>query len=104
MAVLMPTGHAVAIPHGILDSVRTLTANIAAELGSAREVISRLLKEFERQGAVSLGRGRITLTDAATLRGLAADAADAPETAEHAAQLLGSALDDIEGGRGSSQP
>ena len=33
-----------------------------------------------------------------------ADAADAPETAEHAAQLLGSALDDIEGGRGSSQP
>lgn len=31
----------------------------------------------------------------------AADAADAPETAEHVAQLLGSALDDIEGGRGS---
>jgi hypothetical protein len=31
----------------------------------------------------------------------AGDAADAPETAEHVAQLLGSALDDIEGGRGS---
>jgi phosphate transport system permease protein len=35
MAVLMATGHAVQIPHGILDSVRTLTANIAAELGEA---------------------------------------------------------------------
>jgi phosphate transport system permease protein len=31
----MATGHAVQIPHGILDSVRTLTANIAAELGEA---------------------------------------------------------------------
>ncbi|MBI2214885.1 MAG: phosphate ABC transporter permease subunit PstC [Acidobacteria bacterium] len=35
MAVLMATGHAVQIPHGPLDSVRTLTANIAAELGEA---------------------------------------------------------------------
>jgi phosphate transport system permease protein len=35
MAVLMATGHAVRIPHGVLDSVRTLTATIAAELGEA---------------------------------------------------------------------
>ncbi|TLN10465.1 phosphate ABC transporter permease subunit PstC [bacterium] len=35
MAVLMATGHAVAIPTGPLDPVRTLTANIAAELGEA---------------------------------------------------------------------
>ena len=35
MAVLMATGHAVHIPHGLLDSVRTLTANLAAELGEA---------------------------------------------------------------------
>ncbi|MFZ2494032.1 MAG: phosphate ABC transporter permease subunit PstC [Thermoanaerobaculia bacterium] len=35
MAVLMATGHAVKIPRGPLDSVRTLTANIAAELGEA---------------------------------------------------------------------
>ena len=34
----------------------------------------------------------------------AADAADAPETAEHVAQLLGRSLDDIEGGRGSGPP
>src|SRR5437762_2091290 len=35
MAVLMATGHAVHMPTSILDSVRTLTANIAAELGEA---------------------------------------------------------------------
>jgi phosphate transport system permease protein len=35
MAVLMATGHAVHIPSSVLDSVRTLTANIAAELGEA---------------------------------------------------------------------
>lgn len=34
---------------------------IAIELGSAREVVSRLLKEFERQGAIELARGRILL-------------------------------------------
>ncbi|MBM4397210.1 MAG: phosphate ABC transporter permease subunit PstC [Deltaproteobacteria bacterium] len=33
MAVLMATGHAVTIPTGPLDSVRTITATIAAELG-----------------------------------------------------------------------
>ena len=33
MAVLMATGHAVNIPTSLLDSVRTLTATIAAELG-----------------------------------------------------------------------
>jgi len=46
---------------------------IASELGSAREVISRLLKEFERQGAIELGRGRITLADGGVLAGLAGD-------------------------------
>lgn len=35
MAVLMATGHAVHLPTSVLDSVRTLTANIAAELGEA---------------------------------------------------------------------
>jgi phosphate transport system permease protein len=33
MAVLMATGHAVKIPTSVMDSVRTLTATIAAELG-----------------------------------------------------------------------
>ena len=32
---------------------------LAVELGTAREVVSRLLKELEREGKVSLGRGKI---------------------------------------------
>ena len=35
MAVLMATGHSLRIPTSVLDSVRTLTATIAAELGEA---------------------------------------------------------------------
>jgi phosphate transport system permease protein len=35
MAVLMATGHSVNIPTSFMDSVRTLTATIAAELGEA---------------------------------------------------------------------
>ncbi len=41
---------------------------IAGELGTVREVISRLLKEFERQGAIELGRRRIKLRDTEILR------------------------------------
>jgi phosphate transport system permease protein len=33
MTVLMATGNARSFPHGLLDSVRTMTANIAIELG-----------------------------------------------------------------------
>jgi CRP/FNR family transcriptional regulator len=50
--------------------LREVTATheaIAAELGSAREVISRLLKEFERLGAIETARGRIRLRDAGIL-------------------------------------
>lgn len=46
-------------------------AEIAADLGTAREVVSRLLKEFERLGAIGLSRGRIVLRDAVLLRGMA---------------------------------
>ncbi|MGB0681904.1 MAG: Crp/Fnr family transcriptional regulator [Magnetovibrionaceae bacterium] len=44
---------------------------LAVELGTAREVVSRLLKEFERKGWLALGRGTITLTDPNGLRALA---------------------------------
>jgi phosphate transport system permease protein len=37
MAVLMATGHSVNIPNSIFDSVRTLTATIAAELGETAQ-------------------------------------------------------------------
>jgi CRP/FNR family transcriptional regulator len=51
--------------------IATTHEEIAAELGTAREVVSRLLKELERQGAVHLARGRVELHDAALLRRLA---------------------------------
>ena len=35
MAIIMVAGNAVNIPHSILDSVRTLTANIALEMSYA---------------------------------------------------------------------
>lgn len=37
--------------------------SLAVELGTAREVVSRLLKDLERRGYVSLGRGVLTVTD-----------------------------------------
>lgn len=45
---------------------------LAAELGSAREVISRQLKEFERRGWIALARGEIRLLDREALQHLAA--------------------------------
>jgi CRP/FNR family transcriptional regulator len=42
---------------------------IAAELGTAREVISRLLKDLERRGAIELRRGHIALLDRTKLGG-----------------------------------
>lgn len=41
--------------------------DIAAELGTAREVVSRLLESYERVGAIALSRGRIELRDATIL-------------------------------------
>ena len=43
---------------------------IAKNLGSAREVVSRMLKYFEREGYVSLSRGAVTITDSAGLKKL----------------------------------
>jgi len=48
---------------------------IANELGSAREVVSRILKDFERRGWIALSRGALTVTDAAALARLAAGGA-----------------------------
>lgn len=43
---------------------------IADELGSAREVVSRQLKRFENKGWVLLGRGHVEVTDKEALRKL----------------------------------
>ena len=45
---------------------------IAAELGTAREVVSRQLKEFERRGWVRLARGEISVLDRDALSQLGA--------------------------------
>ena len=43
---------------------------IARHLGSHREVITRMLQEFQREGAVQLSRGTITILDEAKLRSM----------------------------------
>ena len=43
---------------------------IAAELGTAREVVSRVLKDFERHGAIAISRSRIDLLSESMLRKL----------------------------------
>lgn len=44
---------------------------LAAELGSAREVISRQLQEFQRHGWIGLARGTIAIRDAGALKAYA---------------------------------
>ncbi len=41
--------------------IYTTHEKIALEIGSAREVVSRKLKQFEKQGLVVLSRGKITI-------------------------------------------
>lgn len=52
--------------------LRITHQQLADELGSVREMISRLLKQFADQGWVKLGREQIEITDAAALRRYAA--------------------------------
>jgi CRP/FNR family transcriptional regulator len=44
---------------------------LADELGSVREIVSRLLSSFEDRGWIELGRGRIVIRDRAALQRLA---------------------------------
>ena len=45
---------------------------LADELGTVREIASRLLRRFEREGWVSLSRERIQIADSAAVRAVAA--------------------------------
>ena len=56
--------------HG--EVLHTSHQALADELGTVREMVTRLLRRFERAGWLSLGRERIELRDAAALRRLAA--------------------------------
>ena len=53
------------------DSVHATHQALADELGSVREIVSRLLRSFEDKGWVDLARERIELTDRAALQALA---------------------------------
>jgi len=46
---------------------------IAGDLGSSREVVSRTLKEFSKQSWIDMSRGTLILKDPASLRKLAED-------------------------------
>ena len=43
--------------------IKVTHENIANDLGTAREVVSRMLKYFEKEGMVKLSRGSITIID-----------------------------------------
>ncbi len=55
-------------------ALRMTHQDIAAELGASREAVSRLLKGWERQGLVRLGRAEVRVVDAAGLRRLLGNA------------------------------
>lgn len=65
----------------LADRLLTLTAGyreitathqqLADELGTAREVISRILNDFQKRGLIAQSRGRIALVDKPGLRALA---------------------------------
>lgn len=56
---------------GKVEPVRATHQSLAEELGSVREIVSRLLKGFAAQGLVALGREQIELLDRDGLRQLA---------------------------------
>lgn len=53
------------------EIVNATHQSLADELGSVREMISRLLKNFQDQGLVALGREQIRILDAAVLHNIA---------------------------------
>jgi CRP/FNR family transcriptional regulator len=47
----------------VQNPTRTTHQELAAELGSSREVISRILEDFSREGLIETGRGTIQVLD-----------------------------------------
>lgn len=58
---------------GSCDELAMTHQQIAIELGTAREVVSRLLNELQRRGWVSSARGVVRLVDRAALQRLAVE-------------------------------
>ena len=53
------------------ETIALTQERIAAHLGTAREVVTRMLRYFQGEGLVELARGTVKLTDAARLAALA---------------------------------
>ena len=69
--VLLPASafrQLVALLAGKPSPIRSTHQALADELGSVREIVSRLLKNFAEQGWVKLGREQIEITDASALQ------------------------------------
>ena len=49
------------------DTIQVTHQALAQELGTTREVISRLLKQFKQQQCISLARGRISINNKSSL-------------------------------------
>ncbi len=56
---------------GPMKEIATTHQQLAGELGTAREVISRVLQDFQKRGMIAQSRGRIGLTDKPALTALA---------------------------------
>ncbi|AZQ69377.1 Crp/Fnr family transcriptional regulator [Silicimonas algicola] len=54
------------------DTIETTHQKLSVELGTAREVVSRQLQEFQRRGWVEQSRGTVRLLDRSALSDLAA--------------------------------
>ena len=50
------------------NPIRTTHQEIASELGSSREVISRILEDFSERGIVRSGRGEVEVLDSSALK------------------------------------
>ncbi|HUJ76113.1 MAG TPA: Crp/Fnr family transcriptional regulator [bacterium] len=57
---------------GAGSTVRRTHGGLADELGTSREVVSRILKDFESAGIVTISRGSIRILDRPALEGRAA--------------------------------
>ena len=55
------------------DRLEITHERIANHLGSAREVVTRMLKYFQNEGAVKLSRGAVEITDRKKLSEIADD-------------------------------
>ena len=63
-------GRLVALGKGLRE-IKVTHQQLATELGTAREVISRQMHEFQRRGWIAQSRGTVAIEDAAALSALA---------------------------------